>query len=519
MKKLLVTPINKLNFKSPIIAPCKKEAGCPFLQPKTDFSPSFLGQLYFSQVQSIKALKRETENFPQDIEYRKQLLINAGKNPNEYYKLRSIIGAGEMKSIMREFDGHEEFYSAGINDENIKNRTIRANPHIHTIASDGFSSVQEILDKAADYADKAAQNSNFKKEPFFLAITDHDTTESTKEAIKIIFDNPLEYKNLRLALGSEITTFDNVAEDILQVPACTHVLVYGIDPNEKSFDGFINNTKQKKRLIASKMIEEANDTYKKSFNREIDLFSKEEADNFYNPIKKGILGIYVGVENYIKIKTVLNEIVLKNPTLLEKMEQNNLPLQTDELIDRIREFYYQIDHNNKIHKPIETICEYLSPKLGIETAEIEKIIKTTPKSDQFKAFKSNIKNDLEQYKRTFTPKYNYMPTMEDVFNAVKGQDSTIMGIAHPLEFTKTLKEAERLEKYKFLIDLYMQFKDSCKEKAVFSEVYYQSYPDKLKALKENFETQKLLNLLSKELNLFRTGSADSHRGNIFKRFL
>ncbi len=138
--------------------------------------------------------------FPQDVAYRKQLLENAGLDPKDYYKLRSIIGIQELKSIMREFSEHEEFYSAGINDENVKNATVRANMHIHTRASDGFFSTQELLDMAAEYANKAVQNPGSRKTPFVIGITDHDTADSAKEAIQIISKNPEKYKNLRVIL-------------------------------------------------------------------------------------------------------------------------------------------------------------------------------------------------------------------------------------------------------------------------------------------------------------------------------
>ena len=143
---------------------------------KTFVSPAFLGnsKVYSDQIQELKS---GINLYPKDVEYRKQLMTNAGKNPDEYYKLRSIIGLDEIKSILADFHSNEKAYSVGINNENIKNKTFRANLHIHTVASDGHLTTQELLDQAVVYANEVAQNPAFKQEPSIIAITDHDTTE------------------------------------------------------------------------------------------------------------------------------------------------------------------------------------------------------------------------------------------------------------------------------------------------------------------------------------------------------
>jgi len=482
---------------------------------KSGFVPSFLGK---SKVYSdqIEALKIDLKAYPNDIEYRKQLMTNAGMNTSEYYKLRSIIGKDEMKSIMADFNEHEEFYSVGVNDENIINKKIRANLHIHTVASDGYLTTRELLDKAAVYADEvAAQNPSFKKEPFIIAITDHDATESTKEAIEIIAKDPLKYKNLRVILGAEITTYNDIVTKSAKYAKDAHILAYGIDPNEKTFDNFIESTKQGKNKIAEKMINQANNTYKKALNKQNNLFSLEEAHDFYNPLKKNIIGIYNYMERYLETKFALEDVILKNPTLVEKLKQNNLPTNSNGLMKQIKEFYFNIDHNNSPRDLMQTIPTTLAKPLKMEKETIENIIRVGLQSDSLAAFSNNLKTDLEQYKRTINPKYNYMPTMGTLFDALKNQDSAVIGIAHPLDTVRTIKTPK--EKGEFLVDLYRQFKQTCKEKAVFSEVYYQSYSEESKKLKDSDKVKALLNALSKKLKLFKTGSADSHRTNIFKR--
>jgi len=525
----MILPISQNKINQSSYLPQKKvegrtnsvilEQNAPRSSNQTGFFPPFLGtpETYARQIQ---ALKTEMEAFPKDIDYRKTLMTNAGKDPNEYYKIRSIVGVSEIKSIMKDFNDSEEFYSVGVDDKNIKNKTIRANLHIHTLASDGYLSTQELLSKAAAYADEVAKNLKPEKgqvaEPFIVAITDHDTTESAKEAIDIISKNPLKYKNLRVALGIELTTYNNIATDFMTRPTDNHILAYGIDPNEKTFSKFIKDKKHYKHRIASKMVNQANKTYKESFNSKNNLFSLEEASNFYNPLKKDILGIHNYVESYINTKIILDEIVLKNPSLRKKIEKRKLPLQADKLMLEVKDFYYKIDKNNKPRKSIEIVSQFLGQKLNMQKSEIEEIIQATPKSEELNSFLSNSKKELEPYKITLDAKYHYMPTIEDVFNSLKNQDGAIVGIAHPLDPTKRIPNTD--QKYEYLAELYNKFKQAGGEKAGFSEVYYQSYDEKLKALKAEDKTKELLNKVSEELDLFKTGSADSHRRNIFKRF-
>ena len=114
----------------------------------TELPVSFMGREKVL-TDGLKTLKQEVAQFPKDIEYRKTLLKEIGIEPNKYYRLRSIIGSEEIKKILSEFSGNSENYTVGDNYENTINGKLRANLHIHTTASDGFFSTQELLDKGA----------------------------------------------------------------------------------------------------------------------------------------------------------------------------------------------------------------------------------------------------------------------------------------------------------------------------------------------------------------------------------
>lgn len=484
-----------------------------FTQPSAQ---TFAGQSKLTSNQS-EFLKNETSFYPADKFYRQKLMLNAGNNPDEFYKIRSIVGAAEIKSIMSKFNDNDDFYSVGVNDENIAKKLIRANLHIHTDASDGFITVDELLTKAANYSDEVVlAHPSFKDAPFTFAITDHDETASAKKAIEIINDNPLKYRNARTILGIEMTTYNDIAPNIVGEPTNTHILAYGIDPNEKVFNNFIESTKLKKAQIIEKIITQANKTYKGTFSSSNDLFSTQQAKEFFNPLKKNILGIYNYAEKYVQTKFITEEIILKNNTLVEKLKQNNIAPDANNLINMIKENNYLFDHNNSTISAETSISELLSKRLNIEPESIKLIISDGIKSENALKFNLNLKTDLEQFKRTFNPKYDYVPTMETLNEALTNQKGAVIGIAHPLDTVAKIKDPQN--QLEFLVDLYTKFKLAFKDKAGFSEAYYQGYNEKLKALKESPQVKNLLNKLSNDLNLFKTGSADSHRLNIFKRY-
>ncbi len=466
-------------------------------------------------MNKMDRLKEATQEYPKDVEYRRNLLINAGLNPENQHKIRSIIGTEELLDIMKEFNDNETVYSSGTNLHNVGNHDMRANLHMHTIASDGSLSVQELLDSAVKYADRVAQsNPNKRKTPFVIAITDHDTTESAQEAIKIISEKPLKYQNLRVVLGLEMTTYNNIGTKFVDKPTNTHVLVYGIDPNEETLKAFIDGTKAKKRNLETMMVETANETYKKHYGKE-DFFRLPQAKVQYNQLNKDIVGIYNNLDAYFQNKMAVEHVVMQDKTLTDALRANNIPTETDGFMEKMREFRYSFDRNNKVPKPEEALPEFISAATGMDRERVEGIITEGLKKEKIAGVNQELQRNIAEYKVTLTPKYHYMPTFETLYKGLEGQKQVIMGIAHPIDTTSPVKKTK--DKYTFLEDLYAKFTQGCKEKARFSEVYYQSYKPERKEFNENPVTKKFMDGISKFYKLLKTGSQDTHGLNIFVR--
>ena len=465
-------------------------------------------------MSKMNKLKEETRQFPQDVTYREQLMSNAGLNPRKQHTIRSIIGPQEIQQILQDYDDKPEVFSVGENWENVHNGKIRANLHMHTTSSDGSLTVTELLDKAAEYANKVKRENPKTKEPFVVAITDHDTTEGISEAIKVISENPLKYENLRVILGVEITTFNNIAQNLTSSPTNTHVLVYGVDPNEFEFKEFIEKTKIKKLNLQYKMQDSANKVYEKHFGKP-QFYNVKEAKQQYNTVEKNIVGIFNGMDEYFKTKAVVEEVVLKDKKLKKALEDNNIGKTSDEVMEKLSEYNAAYSNNNKVLPPETILPEFISDMTGMEEDSIKKRLEKGMQTQKFMDFRKDLKSEIAEYKVTFTPKYDYMPTFETVYQNLKGQNQVIMGIAHPIDTIKPLEKAE--DKYDFLEDLYTKFKSGCKEKAKFTEAYYQSYKPGRKEFNEQPETQDFFKKAGKVFKLFRTGSADTHGLNIFVR--
>lgn len=464
-------------------------------------------------IDSVHPLEQEMQRFGQDILYRKQLLENAGLSTVNYKSIRSIIGPSEIKAIIEDYDGHGEYYCAGENGANIPN--IRANLHIHTQASDGFFDIQTLLDDAAAHADKVM---NKHRKPFIIAITDHDTVRGTRKAIEIIAKNPEKYKNLRVILGIEFTAYDNILPKVLNKPTNIDVLAYGIDPNEGKLVEFIRRTKKYKQRIAVKMIEKANEFYKNAFGTEEKPFNLEQAQRLYTPVKEGILETHRFVESYIEITFLLKEVILKHQELRQKLKQQNPNLDDNKLVDKlineIAVFYKPIDNNTKKYGGEKTLCTFLSEKLSVDKSKIAQIIAENSNSDKVQNFVENLESMFKRYKTVLIASHKEIPDMRDVRNALKGQQRVVLGIAHPLKYLKKIDEAH-LDT--FLKDLYDKFKMACGKQGFFSEFYYQSYVDGPKEISKKPTIRRLLEALSNQYHLLKTGGFDCHDAYLFAR--
>lgn len=137
---------------------------------------------------------------PSDILYKQRILKSMGLNSVETRLLDAIAGPDEVLNVMKLLDvGCIDNPAYRCNFQNISSGKYKANFHIHTQHSDGELSVEDLLNQATKYA----RDVNIP--PYYQAITDHNTVEGCKEALRIIANDPQRFKDFKLVLGCEFS--------------------------------------------------------------------------------------------------------------------------------------------------------------------------------------------------------------------------------------------------------------------------------------------------------------------------
>jgi len=186
-----------------------------------------------------------------DSSYKQNIINSCGLENVDTNDLSSIVGPHELKTILSENTNKPDFYYPGyrpvdkeaIPDSyeltNVKNKKFGANLHIHTTASDGLLSVEELLAQAVSYANIYKQQTN---KPFIIAITDHNTIQGCKKAVEIIAQNPQKYINLKVVLGAEISAIEKDIDGYtFRKPEKFHILTFCINPYDKALNTFFKD--------------------------------------------------------------------------------------------------------------------------------------------------------------------------------------------------------------------------------------------------------------------------------------
>ena len=171
-----------------------------------------------------------------DLAYKKNILKESGNIFYSLENLRPLVGPEELVKLIEANDVNAQSYTPG--NENIINGKYIANLHMHTIYSDGKSSVEYLLDTAQAYAEKYLNGENF-----YMAITDHNTILGTKELIRVLQKNARKYKNIKVVAGIEIFSSYKTSS-ISKRPVEIHVLTLAVNP----YDRFLNKEFYKKDL-------------------------------------------------------------------------------------------------------------------------------------------------------------------------------------------------------------------------------------------------------------------------------
>lgn len=340
----------------------------------------------------------------------------------------------------------------------VESGDFKANLHIHSKYSDGEMDVKELLELTEKMSEKNPD--------LLIALTDHDTIDGCKEVPKLID----KYKNVNITLGVEISTvginFPN-QEKPLQI----HLLVYGINPDDKKLDNYLKTKKEQKLQLAEQTIEKLNKALL-GYN-----FNLEEASKCHVMIKKGQDEVAHPLKKYTAGKILL-DYYYPNADF-----SYDLPIKKFKYLFKGKEPYYK------------TYKKALEMYIGHELPQIPEKIEE----------KIQIAREIYmQSHPTIGKMLEPFSSFENAVEFVSTLDNGVMSIAHPARTKAYCPE--------FYTYLFEHFKKYGKDKALFYESYYQSYEGDYYQ-----KWQSKINEAAKKFNLNPTGGLDSHGKNIITR--
>ncbi len=470
----------------------------------------------------LKIFNREMQMFPADINYRKDLLNGIGIPAADYAKLRSIAGPQEYSSIVRSFSHDSKFYSPGetlitktqdeFNLSGKNNHGYRINLHMHTVNSDGKMTVKELLDKSAKYADEVAEKISYtpdtvaKHAPFTIAITDHDTLEGCKEAVKIISENPEKYKNLRVILGCEMTVENMMVPQKLKSPIPNHLLLHGINPFDTNLNAFLNTRKNARFDLINTILTKASEKLQGNYPTTAQKLSYDDASILYPTFKHKILHVDYSTKDYMQFRTIFSECFENNSeiqNLLQGKNSGNYATPKEKYFGEIKENF----GNKYWKKYLIALQKHTAELLGISEKEAAEKVKVTPELEK-------TLEELAQLSSEASPKLNLttaFANIEDVIDLIKLQDYGYMSIAHPglTGIGDCLVNPE--ESMQGMLDLFRNFKLKGENRAISAEVHYPYFG----TVGESSEWLNNIKSYIKDCNLYNGGGLDTHGTSIF----
>lgn len=240
----------------------------------------------------------------QDVEYHRKLAEGINKlYPDLKCKiedLKAIIGTQELTQVLKNATP-ENFSVGGYDKKNVQNGIFTINLHTHTTDSDGKFSVKELLNSAAEYANRI-------NKPVYIGITNHDTINDLVKAIKITAENKGEFKNLKIVLGIEFNAKHEDAKKF-KSPLSLEMIGYCINPFDVKFNKFLNAIKRKNQQYATEIINKVNSNY----GTNIDF---EKAKKYDSSLRN------CGAQNFLwKLKEYLTQKLTQNNKNTEYLKE------------------------------------------------------------------------------------------------------------------------------------------------------------------------------------------------------
>ncbi|MDD3237121.1 MAG: hypothetical protein PHV37_03390 [Candidatus Gastranaerophilales bacterium] len=439
--------------------------------------------------------------------YKSELLKSMCMKTSDVSKLDSIVEKSDFLKFLKEIQNSPKVFEVGENFEGVINKTFGANLHIHTTHSDGQMSVEKLLDQSVKYADKYFEKN---KKPFYIAITDHDTTTGCKEALDIITKTPEKFKNLKVVLGSEITTsFEN---NFSKAPKKVDLLAYCVNPFDNNISQLNKNNLLFQQDSVKTVINNANFRFLNILTKNNVEYSYKDFAKIRPSINTTTGSLALSMKDYMQFRLIYANIVEQNPKLLNEMKKNGISLENLDFSEPKR----MVMAGKMSKKPfwenyVEEVKNYIKNKAQ-ETnpnADINELNKC------FKNVSQDVITTLDELDRVVPDPASdlFVKTakkldFDDVVTAFSKDKDIIVGIPHPC--ITSSEEINNPNVYDLMEDLFSRFKKISTHNENLYEGYYQSYWDTVT------DSQKSnVNKIAEKYGFLKSGGLDSHFDNIF----
>ncbi len=386
--------------------------------------------------------------------------IKSHKKTNIYNDLPCVMQKNEFLSTLK--TKKRENYQKTT--QNMEKGIFQLDLHSHSNYSDGYAKVENILNQACEYGNKIYNKTGNK---FIFALTDHDSVEGVIEALEIIKKDPKKFKNIKFVPGVELSF--NILDKDMQIKS-GELLIHCINPNDKNIQSLTTKTKNNRKIMIDKTIENLGVGY--SINELKKYFLKDNYETFaYN--------LHYRVHNYAQIKNRVNKMA---------KEQSCEPCELFEKL--MQKYVFDINGKRKIQKP------------NITYEGFDKFLIANKIETKTKAFDEEIEKKCQKY----SPKVvngkivgESENNFEKIIETLKDDKNLIIGFAHPYFFAKDLVNPKETLTY--------MVKNS-KGLIKTTEKFHMGYSNSIDKAKIE-ECNKILD----DLNLEPLGGYDNHKAN------
>lgn len=167
--------------------------------------------------------------------------------------LKSIMTPDEFKELLPTLN-QDNFMASRRNQES---GVYCVDLDYHSSFSNGQENIFDILDNVSDYANEYYAKTG---KEFIFALTDRDSLDGVRHAIRIIGENPEKFKHMKLLPAIKMTYAHEAPKSKLKYEN-SEMLIYGINPFSTNLSNFVETTITKRKAMVVNFIKQINKLY------------------------------------------------------------------------------------------------------------------------------------------------------------------------------------------------------------------------------------------------------------------